>query len=74
MKKLKLTAFPLGGPEILSRQQLRNVLGGNVLDATTRTSTKQAPCGHCDFHGSSIACSGTGPSDCKGCGTDCGIA
>jgi len=40
MKKLKLTAFQLGSTEILTRQQLRNVLGGDLGGSTTTTTTK----------------------------------
>ncbi|OQP57762.1 hypothetical protein A3860_09045 [Niastella vici] len=32
MKKLKLKALELGAKEVLSRDQLKNVFGGSVLD------------------------------------------
>jgi len=51
MKKLKLTAFQLGSTEILTRQQLRNVLGGDAsttTTTTTKTGTIRDPnCGSC---------------------------
>jgi hypothetical protein len=60
MKKLKLTAFQLGSTEILTRQQLRNVLGGDVGNSTTSTTTQ--------MH--SLDCSIYPP--CANSGTSCG--
>lgn len=59
MKKLKLTAFQLGSSEILTRQQLRNVLGGDVGSSTTTTaltSTKNCAISSCYVDGSKFQC------------------
>ena len=50
MKKLKLTAFQLGNTEILTRQQLRNVLGGDVGSSTTTTTTKLTTAFDCSMY------------------------
>jgi hypothetical protein len=72
MKKLKLTAFQLGNSEILTRQQLRNVLGGDVGSSTTTTaltSTKNCSMNSCTVAGVKYSCttdtSPTGGGQCK---------
>lgn len=49
MKKLKLKALGLGAKEILSREQLKNVLGGSGTTGTTGTGsgTTGSGDGHC---------------------------
>lgn len=46
MKKLKLQAFELGAREILSRDQLKNVLGGDDGSGSGSGSTIESD-GHC---------------------------
>jgi hypothetical protein len=52
MKKLKLTASQLGVDQTMSRQQLKNVLGGRVsavplINTTTTTLGEGQNCGSC---------------------------
>jgi hypothetical protein len=63
MKMLKLTAAQLGDSEILSRKQLKNVLGGNagmspMLATTTTTSfiVGGQSCGSCQVGNSVFSC------------------
>jgi hypothetical protein len=58
MKKLKLRALELGANEVFSREQLRNVLGGNLAVSSTSTQT-------CIKDGS--ACTFTGAKCCNQC-------
>ncbi|WP_341841542.1 hypothetical protein [Chitinophaga caseinilytica] len=73
MKKLQLKALDLGAKEILSREQLRNVLGGNGSDggsdagsfstcSTTCTGSKDIKIDNCKgtcsaYANSSVTCS-----------------
>jgi hypothetical protein len=66
MKKLKLTAFQLGTTEILTRQQLRNVLGGAVgpVTSTTNDTLSSGSGANCSMHQClGFACTaGSGPA------------
>jgi hypothetical protein len=73
MKKLKLKALQLGNMEVLTRKQLKNVLGGGFgSGSTTGSATGSAPCP-----------TGTAPCTCgneyvgcyssAGCLTRCGV-
>ena len=56
MKKLKLTMRELDSPEVLSRQQLKKVLGGIGVDVTTEASRcKQSPV-TCELDGVTGVC------------------
>jgi hypothetical protein len=44
MKKLKLQALDLGAKEILTREQLKNVLGGIALVDTTKPTCNTNDC------------------------------
>jgi len=62
MKKLKLKMQELNTPEVLTRQQLKNVLGGAVGDITT--TIKKAVC---------VADSRCGGGDSSPWSTDCKV-
>lgn len=44
MKKLKLTALDLGAKELLSREQLKNVMGGDGSGSGTASCTYTQNC------------------------------
>ncbi|WP_018628811.1 hypothetical protein [Niabella aurantiaca] len=48
MKKLKLNLQNIEGIELLTKAQLKNVLGGTNLDETTTTTTTGMQCYCCD--------------------------
>lgn len=55
MKKLKLTALQFGATEVLTRAQLKNVLGGSGGGCSTSPCTTSGPfgqsTGYCSNHG-----------------------
>lgn len=57
MKKLKLKALQLGEVEVLTREQMKNLLGGNQL-------------ANADFCGTGSGCSGTCIEPGMSCGTE----